>query len=601
MNSFLSNLVQLQALMKEKNIDVYIIPSTDPHLGEYIPEHWRLITWLTGFTGSSATVVVTNSFAALWTDPRYYIQAENQLLGSGFAIMKSGPGEKKDFIDWLTGNINGGNKIALDGRIFSIARIRRIEKSMESKNILFDFNCDLISDLWTDRPPMPFSIGYEHSTSFCGVARSVKIADVREQMSINTIDYQLLTSLDDLMWLLNIRGNDIKYSPLLISFGIVGNEQILLFIDERKLPIKLASEFDKLGIVMLPYEETAGILTTLPPDSSILLNPATTSSELFNSIPKGVRLIEDLTIPTRLKAVKNRIEIENLGKVMVRDGVALTKFFHWLEQNSGLETISELALGEKLDCLRAEGENYLGPSFSTIVAFDEHGALPHYNATVESDGVIGNGILLVDSGGQYLDGTTDITRTIVIGKPLARQKKDFTLVLKGTINLAKAKFPLGTKGYQLDLLARKALWENGLNYGHGTGHGVGFCLNVHEGPHNIGPEAGTDSGTVILPGMLISDEPAIYREGEYGIRIENLILCFEDEDTEFGKFLKFDTVSLCYIDKSLIDISHLDRNEIDWLNTYHAEVYKKLGPYLSLEEKKWLKDKTNALVIPDLI
>lgn len=595
MNSFLSNLDPLQALMKEKNIDVYIIPSTDPHLGEYIPEHWRQIAWLTGFTGSSATVIVTDKFAALWTDSRYYLQAENQLRGSGFTVMKPGPGETKDFIVWLTGNINTGSKIALDGRLYSIDWIRRIENSLMPKNILFDFTCDLISDLWTDRPPMPFSLGYEHSESFCGVARSIKIADVREQMNIKHIDYQLLTSVDDIMWLLNIRGNDIRYSPLLISFAIVGKEQVLLFIDESKVALKIASEFDKLGIVMLPYEETAGILATLPPDSSILLNPATTSSELFNSIQKGVKIIEDLTIPTRLKAVKNKIEIENISNVVVKDGIALTKFFHWLEQNAGQETISELTLGEKLDNLRAEGENYLGPSFSTIVAFNGHGASPHYTATVESDCIIGNGILLIDSGGQYLDGTTDITRTIVIGKPVTRQKKDFTLVLKGTINLAKAKFPLGTNGYQLDLLARKALWENGLNYGHGTGHGVGFCLNVHEGPHNIGPVAGTDSGTVILPGMLISDEPAIYREGEYGIRIENLILCFEDVETDFGKFLKFDTVSLCYIDKSLIDISLLDQNEIDWLNTYHAKVYQKLSPYLTEEENRWLREKTTII------
>jgi Xaa-Pro aminopeptidase len=305
---------------------------------------------------------------------------------------------------------------------------------------------------------------------------------------------------------------------------------------------------------------------------------------------------EDVSIPTRLKAIKNRVEIENIRKVMVKDGVALTKFFYWIGQNSGTIPMSELSLAAKLNDLRSEQVNYLGPSFSTITAYNEHGALPHYSATPEYDSVIGTeGILLVDSGGQYLDGTTDITRTIAIGTPTACQKKDFTLVLKGTINLALAKFPSGTKGYQLDLLARKALWEQGLNYGHGTGHGVGFCLNVHEGPQNIGPGAGTDSKTVIEPGMLISDEPALYREGEYGIRIENLILCYEDEETEFGQFLKFDTVSLCYIDKSLIDISLLEKREIDWLNFYHAEVYEKLSPHLTDPEKRWLKEKTEKL------
>jgi Xaa-Pro aminopeptidase len=596
MSSFIENLILLRVIMKEKRIDAYVISSSDPHLGEYVPDHWRIIRWLTGFTGSAATALITDTFAGLWTDSRYFIQAEVQLSGSGFVLMKHVLSEKKDFIGWITENITSGSKIALDGRIFSIEQTRKIEKSLEGKNILFDFNCDLISGLWTDRPPLPNSPAFDHPVKFCGKDRSVKMVEVRDKMKLKEVDYHLLTSLDDIMWMLNIRGSDINYSPLLISYAIVGEEQILFFTDESKIPLKLASEFDKLEIVILPYEETAGILSTLAPDSTILLNPSTTSSSLFNSIPHGMKIIEDITIPTRLKAVKSRVEIENIGNVMVKDGVALTKFFFWLEQNSGSEPYSELSLVERLNGFRSESENYLGPSFSTIVAFNEHGALPHYSATKESDIQIGvSGILLIDSGGQYLDGTTDITRTIAIGRPTDRQKQDFTLVLKGTINLALAKFPAGTKGYQLDLLARKALWENGLNYGHGTGHGVGFCLNVHEGPQNIGQGGGRDSKTVIEPGMLISDEPAIYREGEYGIRIENLILCFEDEETEFGQFLKFDTVSLCYIDKSLIDISLLDQKEIDWLNSYHADVYDRLNPYLTKQEKLWLKEKTKEL------
>jgi Xaa-Pro aminopeptidase len=504
--------------------------------------------------------------------------------------------EKKDFIGWMTDNITSGRKIALDGRIFSIEQTRSIVKSLEGKNILFDFDCDLISGLWTDRPPMPNSPAFDHSVRFCGKERTIKIDEIRNQMKLKEFDYHLLTSLDDIMWMLNIRGSDINYSPLLISFAIVGEEQVLFFTDESKIPLKLASEFDKFEIVILPYEETAGLLSTLSPDSTILLNPSTTSSSLFNTIPRGMKIIEDVTIPTRLKAVKNIVEIDNIGKVMVKDGIALTKFFFWLEQKSGSEPFSELSLGERLNSFRSEGENYLGPSFPTIVAFNEHGALPHYSATKESDiQISASGILLIDSGGQYLDGTTDITRTISMGRPTDVQKRDFSLVLKGMINLALAKFPAGTKGYQLDLLARKALWENGLNYGHGTGHGVGFCLNVHEGPQNISQGGGRDSKTVIEPGMLISDEPAIYREGEYGIRIENLILCFEDEETEFGQFLKFDTVSLCYIDKSLIDISLLDQKEVGWLNSYHAEVYEKLSPYLTEQEKFWLKEKTKEL------
>jgi Xaa-Pro aminopeptidase len=396
--------------------------------------------------------------------------------------------------------------------------------------------------------------------------------------------------------MLNIRGNDVKYSPLLTSFAIVGDVQILLFADENKIPLKLAGEFDKLDIIMLPYEETACLLSTLSPDDAILITPSTTSAELYNSIPGGIKIVEELSIPARMKSVKNRVEIENIGNVMVKDGVALTKFFYWMEQNLGSMVMSELSLAEKLNQLRSEQEYYLGPSFSSIVAFNEHGALPHYSATIGMDSVIGpKGILLIDSGGQYLDGTTDITRTIAIGRPTAHQKMDFTLVLKGIINLAISKFPAGTKGYQLDILARKALWDAGLNYGHGTGHGVGFCLNVHEGPQSISPIAGDGSKTDIEPGMLTSNEPAIYREGEYGIRLENLILCYADEETEFGQFLKFETLSLCYIDISMVDISLLEKKEIDWLNSYHAEVCEKLSPFLTPEERKWLRYKTDLL------
>ena len=596
MHSSAEKLADLRNLMKNNDIDVYIIPSADPHLTEYIPEYWRIVSWLTGFTGSAATVVVTDTFAGLWTDSRYFIQAESQLKSSGFVHMKPALPGSEDFIYWIACNVNSGSKLALDGRIFSIDRTKKIEKASAGKNISFDFNCDLISGLWIDRPQMPNTPAFDHPVIFCGKQRSFKIAEVREQMRLKGVDYHLLTSIDDIMWLLNIRGNDTKYSPLLMSYVIAGKEQTLLFTEESKIPLKLASELDRLEIVMLHYEEIAGILSTLSPDATILLNPLTTSATLFNSIPHGMEIIEDVTIPARLKAVKNKVEIENIGRAMIKDGVALTNFFYWLEQSNGSETLSELSLVEKLNGLRSEGENYLGPSFSTIVAYNQNGALPHYSATTGSDKVIGSdGILLIDSGGQYLDGTTDITRTISTGRPTERQKRDFTLVLKGTINLAMAKFPVGTKGYQLDMIARKALWEDGLNYGHGTGHGVGFCLNVHEGPQSIGPGSGTDSKTSIEPGMLISDEPAIYREGEYGIRIENLILCSEDKETEFGKFLKFDTVSLCYIDKSLIDISLLDQKEIEWLNSYHDKVYEKLGPYLNSEEKEWLKNKTKAL------
>ena len=378
----------LRQEMNAKSIDLYIVPSTDPHLGEYIPDHWRIINWLTGFSGSAATIIITESFAGLWTDSRYFIQAENQLQGSGFMLMKPSDNEKSDFIHWIKDSLSPGSKIALDGRIFSIEKIRRIENALRGKNVASDFNCDLIAEIWTDRPQLPCSIAFEHSVIFCGKDRSLKIAEVRKQMAIWNIGYQLLTSPEDIMWLLNIRGNDIKYSPVLISFALVGEKQILLFIEESKVPLKLAAEFDKLEIVMLPYEETEGIISTLSTDSTILLNPAATSSSLYAAIPSGMKIIEDITIPTRLKAIKNRIEIENIGKVMVMDGISLTRFFHWIENCPDSEILSELSLVEKLNSMRAVNENFLEPSFSTIVAYNEHGALPHYSPVKETDALI---------------------------------------------------------------------------------------------------------------------------------------------------------------------------------------------------------------------
>jgi Xaa-Pro aminopeptidase len=594
MNNHSERLALLREAMKENKIDAYIIPTGDPNLGENIPDHWRIIPWLTGFTGSAATVVVTDTFAGLWTDSRYLVQAQIQLLNTDFQFVKP-TNEKKDFVDWLAANIESGSAIGVNGRTISIGRMRRIERVLEG-SVKFITETDLIADIWIDRPAMADLPAFDFPVIYAGKERSTKIAEVRTIMKSRNIDYHLLTSVDDIMWLLNIRGQDVKYSPLLSSFAVIGEDQILLFADETKVPFRMAFDFDRIGIVILPYEDIETVISSLTPEATILISPATTSASIFSSIPEEMKIIEDFTIPGRLKAIKNKTETENLGKAMIKDGIALAKFFFWFEQVHGTMDLTELVLDEKLTGLRAEQEGFLGLSFSTIVAFNEHSALPHYSATTDSDSLIAHeGILLIDSGGQYMDGTTDITRTIAIGRPVKNQIKDFTLVLKGNIGLAMAKFPAGTKGTQIDILARKPLWEQGFNYGHGTGHGVGFCLNVHEGPQSISPGDGAEARTAIEAGMLISDEPAVYREGEYGIRTENLILCYEDEETEFGKFLKFDTISLCYIDKSLIDTSLLDQKEIDWLNTYHADVYEKLSPHLTEEERNWLKGKTESI------
>jgi Xaa-Pro aminopeptidase len=587
------NLTHIRSALKQNSLDFYIIPFADPHIGEYIPDHWQIIRWLTGFTGSAATVVITDTFAGLWTDSRYFIQAEKQLSGSGYEFVAPGTFQRNDYMDYISENAKKGDKIGLDGRIFSVAAFRRLEKRLEGNMVSFDARCDLISTLWTNRPQLPFSQAFDHPVEYSGKERSAKINEVREQMRKHGADFHLLTSADDIMWLLNIRGGDLKYTPLLLSFALIGEGQIILFIDENKIPLKIASEFDRLGVVILPYEEISGLLSSVTEGCSILLNPQSTSVELLNSIPKNSKLIEDISIPARLKSIKNKTEIANISGVMIRDGLALTKFFHWFENNHGREPMTEKSIGEKLLELRSQQKDFLGLSFSTIAAFNQNSALPHYNPEESPGEVIGErGLLLVDSGSQYLGGTTDITRTITVGIPSSQQKRDFTLILKGHINLALAKFPNGTRGYQLDFIARRAMWGSGMNYAHGTGHGVGYCLNVHEGPQSISP---ADNKTTIEAGMLTSNEPAIYREGQYGIRIENLIICYEDEETEFGKFLKFDTVSLCYIEKSLIDKTLLDQREIGWINSYHSEVYDRLSPNLTAEEKNWLKEKTEPL------
>lgn len=593
MNPCAEKLALLRIALIESKTDAYIIPATDPHLGEDTPDHWHIIEWLTGFTGSSAVVVVTNTFAGLWTDSRYFIQAEKELSDSGFTFIRPDRDPWNNYTDFLEENLKEGETLGLDGRLFSIKQVRRIRKKLEGKNIKTDFSCDLIEGSWKERPPLPSSFAFEHPVRYSGKERALKISLVRDIMKKKNLNWQLLCSPDDIMWLLNIRGKDLKYSPLLFSFALIGEEQILLFTDENKIPLKTASDFDRLGIVILPYEDAAEIITSVTKGSSVLLDPATTSYALYNSIPEDSAIIEDVNTTARLKAVKNNTEIENINKTMVADGVALTRFFYWFENSRENTEMTESVLSDRLLKFRSMNEDFLGPSFQTIAAFGENSALPHYSPEGKTESAqVGDGILLIDSGGHYMGGTTDITRTIAIGIPDARQKKDFTLVLKGLIGLATAKFPADTKGYQLDILARRFLWNSGLNYGHGTGHGVGFCLNVHEGPQSISPAANRNA---IEPGMLISDEPAIYREGKYGIRTENLFLCYEDEETEFGRFLKFDTVSLCYIDKALINTSLLTSEEIAWLNDYHLEVFEKISPYLSTEEKTWLKEKTEPI------
>ena len=586
-------LAGVRALMRKKRIDALIVPSADPHLGEYVPDYWRVIRWLTGFSGSTATVVITRSFAGLWTDSRYFIQAEGQLINSGFQLVKLRVPHTPEHIEWLQAKIKKGSMVAVDGRLISAGNLRLLEAALSPGGVKLNIKADLITPLWKERPLMPDDKAFTLPVRFSGESRVARIKRVREKMAEMHIDYQLLTAADDVMWLLNIRGKDLIYSPLLLSFAIVSSHLVLFFANEDKIPSSLKAEFDRDGIVLLPYDTVSSVISHLEEGSTLLLSPSTTSAVLYRAVPKKVKITEEVSIPTRFKAIKNKTEIKNLRQVMVRDGVALTKFFYWLEKSIFGETVTELSASARLDTFRQEQEEFTGASFATIAAYNEHAALPHYVPDEGTDARLGkSGIFLLDSGGQYFGGTTDITRTIALGKPDSRMKSDFTLAVKGTIDLAMVRFPYGTRGYQIDMLARKALWDNGLNYGHGTGHGVGSFLNVHEGPQAIGTAASGDLKTLLEPGMLISDEPAVYRQGEYGFRTENLLLCVDDCETDHGKFLKFETVTLCYIDCDLIEVSLLDDRELKWLNEYHETVFRALGGSLEPDIRKWLRGKT---------
>lgn len=587
---------EIRSLMAERNLHALIVPVTDPHLGEYVPEHWRVIEWLTGFTGSAANVVITHDFAGLWTDSRYFIAAEEQLKGSGFELVKLKIPHTPEYIEWISSALKSGERAGVDGRVIPVATVNRMRDAFSIKKIELDIEADLIGPLWHNRPPMPEREIFEHELRFAGISREDKIEQVRTVMQKMGAGNHLLTSLDDIAWMLNVRGGDVTYSPLFTAFALITGSQVLLMIDEDKVPALLKQKFDREGIVILPYEATESIISEIPAGESLLITPGTLSASLHKAIPEGVRLIEDVSVPGRLKAIKNETEQLHIRDVMVRDGVALTRFFYWLENNIGKERITEISAADKLLTFRMEQENCTGPSFATIAGYNEHAALPHYCAVPETDAELKpEGVFLCDSGGQYLDGTTDVTRTIALGKPTPQQRRDFTLALKGTINLAMAKFPMGTKGYQIEILARKALWDNGMNYGHGTGHGVGYFLNVHEGPQTIGTGASGDLKTIIEPGMLTADEPAIYREGEYGFRTENLLLCVDDRETEYGRFFRFDTVTLCYIDTALIDSGLMTEAEVSWLNDYHRVVIDKLSPHLDNNHREWLRDKCKPL------
>lgn len=584
---------KLRQQMALYNIDAYIIPSSDPHQSEYLSAHWKIREWMSGFSGSAGTLITTATTADLWTDSRYFIQAEQELTDSVVQLQRQLIPHAPEHIAWLCENLPEGATVGLDGRLFSISQTRYIEKQLHKKNIHLAPTLDLITPIWENRPSLPLSPIFEHDLSLAGLSRTEKLHQVRQALLKQGSDAVLCCALDDIAWALNLRGTDIECNPLFMAYLLLTPTENTLYVNAEKIPPTLQHTLTADGIQIRSYHAIESDLENLSPSLRISLDPTTTSTHLFTQIKS--HLLESPNPIRDIKAIKNPVEIEHIYQAMRKDGVALTRLFRWLEDTlEAGQAVTEYQVAEQLSTFRAQQPLYKGESFPAIIGYEANGAIVHYRPHPAHAATIAQkGILLLDSGGQYLDGTTDITRTIALSAPTQAQKQHYTLVLKGHIALACCQFPEGTVGMQLDAFARMPLWQAGLSYGHGTGHGVGFFLSVHEGPNGFAPSATTSRGnTPFSAGMLTSNEPGFYLEGAYGIRIENLVLC---QAASTKGFLRFDTVSLFPIDTQLIEKSLLNTDEVQWLNDYHQKVFDELAPLLQEAEQAWLRTKCQAI------
>ncbi len=585
-------LENLRKFMKDKGIDYYIIPSEDAHQSEYVCEHYRGRAYMSGFTGSAGTLLVGLENAILWTDGRYFIQALEELKGSGIEMFKMRIPGWPSLLEWLKENVKAGETIAFDGKVFSVGEYKDFKKLEKENKVNIKIDEDLLDEVWKDRPALPKEKAFLHEVKYCGKSAKEKLREVREEMKKIGANNYIIASLDDIAWLCNIRGNDVKCNPVVLSYALVKENEAYLYVDKLKFTPKMEEELLNEGVILKSYDEIGNAISNL--EGKILIDPNKISAYLYECIKDKNNIVEFGNITTKLKAIKNEVELDNLRKCQIRDGVAMVKFMKWLKDNIGKIEISEISASNKLEELRSLDKLFKGISFETIAGHKEHGAMMHYSATKESEYTLEpRGFLLIDSGGQYLDGTTDITRTFVLGDLTYEERKDYTLVLKGHIGLMRAKFLKGATGSALDIKAREPLWNEGIDYKCGTGHGVGFFLNVHEGPQSISP---VPNKVALEPGMIITNEPGVYREGKHGIRTENTMVVVKDTySEEFGEFYKFETISLCPIDLEGLDISLLNEEEKAWLNNYHKKVYDLLSPYLNEDEKEFLKNETREL------
>ncbi|WP_291573923.1 aminopeptidase P family protein [Clostridium sp. UBA4548] len=583
---------KLRELMVQSNVDAYIVPSQDPHLSEYVGEHFKCRAWISGFTGSAGTAVFTKEKAGLWTDGRYYIQAEKQLKGTGIELFRAAEIGVPSYTQWLQSELKENNIVGFDGMVFSTSFAEKMEKDLWSKGIRINSDLDLISPIWTDRPEIPSDEIFLHHTKYCGKSRNEKVSQVREKMSKSGANYYLVSSLDDICWLLNIRGNDVSNNPFATAYCLVGERETFLFINKNKVNSSVERELMQSNVFVKDYDEIYNSLKELEDTSVIILDYDMVNYSLVESINKKVKKIHRPNLTTRMKAIKNDVEVQNIKDAYIKDGVALVQLFRWIRDN--VENITEIDVVKKAEEFRRNQPLSMGPSFDSIAAYKENAAMMHYNPYNEETPryLKEEGFFLLDSGGQYLNGTTDITRTISLGKLTDEERRDFTLVLKSVIALSTIKFLYGATGSNLDILARRPLWEYGIDYKCGTGHGIGFFSNVHEQPQRFSQ---VPNNIKLEKGMMITIEPGVYKEGRHGVRTENTVVVVEDEKTEFGQFMRFE--ELCYvpIDRSAILPEMLTEFEKEWLNNYHDKVFKTLSPYLDENCKQWLLRETEKL------
>ena len=586
----------LRRLMEDRGYDMYLVPTDDSHQSEYVGEHFKARAFITGFTGSSGTAVITQTEAGLWTDGRYFIQAENQLAGSGVTLFKMGEKDVPTVEEYVEKTLPEGDILGFDGRVVAMGKGQALEEAAAARKGSVSYSEDLIDLIWENRPPLSENPAFALGVEYTGESTESKLKRIREAMKEENASVHILASLDDICWLTNLRGNDIEFFPLLLSYAVITPDEMKLYVDGRKLTDEMKETLARSGVAIHSYNDIYEDVKALPEDCTILVDPDRFNYALYNNLPKTANIIEKMNPSILMKAVKNDTEIKNIINAHIKDGVAVTKFMYWLKKNVGKAKITEISSAEKLEEFRKEQEGYLWQSFDPICGFGPHGAIVHYAATPETNiPVEPDNLFLTDTGGGYMEGSTDITRTFAFGKVSDRMKEDFTIVLLCNLRLARAVFLEGTCGYNLDILARMPAWERGIDYKHGTGHGVGYLMNIHEPPCGFRIKIVGKEQSAIEPGMVITDEPGIYIEGSHGIRTENELLVRKGQKTEYGQFLYFETITYVPIDLDAIIPDMLTPEDKEQLNAYHAKVYEVIAPHLNNDEKTWLKEYTRAI------